>query len=343
MKGRKNADKRGGRLGQYLGVCLVCFGLVLTSKAQAGCAPGQEPFTSCQIEGRNTEVFVCFDDNVATYSYGPIGGSPELFLSETIAQVDFQPWSGLGTAISESVTFYNGDYGYDVGGGFDRPFSEEEMLLGPRRFGWVEVTQSGARIASLRCIPETVSYGFGGGLYDAKLAAGLIWDSYSATWISDRIPLTAAPILIESRQSEAVADCLPASEFRLNGVRMGDPLNKLGKLGSPEATEETTNGGQPIDRMTLVGAHIDLVQDIVVAMSTTSPDWHLPSGLRVGLTRGEVIRILGRVPNGYTATSQTFVAHVCSEHQDADDEWSLLIAFGQDKRVSSISFVSPSH
>jgi hypothetical protein len=102
MKGRKYSDKKGGRLGQYLGVCLVCLGVFLTSKAQAGCAPGQEPFTSCQIEGRDTEVFVCFDDNVATYSYGPIGGSPELFLSETIAQVDFQPWSGLGTAISEA-------------------------------------------------------------------------------------------------------------------------------------------------------------------------------------------------------------------------------------------------
>ena len=157
------------------------------TEVQAGCPQGQEAFTSCQIEGRNTEVFVCFDDQVATYSYGPIGGPPELILSETIEHVDYEPWSGLGTAISESVTFYNGDYAYDVGGGFDLPFSEEEMLLPIRRFGWVEVTESGQRAASLECIPDTVSYGFGGGIYDLKVAAGQTWDSYSFTWVSDLI------------------------------------------------------------------------------------------------------------------------------------------------------------
>jgi hypothetical protein len=78
-------------------------------------------------------------------------------------------------------------------------------------------------------------------------------------------------------------------------------------------------------------------------MSATSSDWRMPSGLRVGLTRGEVIRILGRVPNGYNATSQMLNTHVCSEKRDADDEWSVLIEFGQDKRVNSISFISPSY
>ncbi|AML51073.1 hypothetical protein [Falsihalocynthiibacter arcticus] len=61
------------------------------------------------------------------------------------------------------------------------------------------------------------------------------------------------------------------------------------------------------------------------------------------MTRGEVIRILGRVPNGYTATSDTFATHVCSEKVDADDEWSILIEFGHDKRVQSINFASPSY
>ncbi len=286
---------------------------------------------------------MCFDDQVATYSYGPVGGAAELFLSETIEHVDFEPWSGLGKAISESVTFYNGDYAYDVGGGFDRPFSDEEMLLPIRRFGWVEVTESGERAASLECIPDTVSYGFGGGIHDGKVMAGLTWDSYSFTWVSDLIQPTATSILMENHQYDVVEDCLRASEFSLGGVSMGDPLDTLGKLGSPEMVADPNDVGEKIDRMIFVDAHIDIFRDVVIAMSTTSPDWQMPSGLRVGLTRGEVIRILGRVPNGHTATSQTFHTRVCSEEQDAEDEWSILIEFGQDKRVQSIDFISPSY
>ncbi|MEY8828577.1 hypothetical protein AB9K34_09195 [Sedimentitalea sp. XS_ASV28] len=327
-------------MGQKLRVCLAGYGILLGTMAQADCPAGQEAFTSCQIEGRNTEVFVCFDDHVATYSYGPTGGTPELFLSENIEHVDFKPWSGLGKAISESVTFYNGDYAYDVGGGFDRPFSDEEMAQPIRRFGWVEVTQRGERVVSLECIPDTVSYGFGGGIYDAKVAAGLTWSWDSKTWISELIQPTATPSLMQSQPYNPAEDCLPASEFSLNGVAMGDPLDKLGKLGSPEPVEDPTSSGEKIDRMTLVGMALDIFEDVVIAMSSTSPDWKMPSGLRVGLTRGEVIRILGRVPNGYAATSQTFVSHACMENQDTA-EWSILIEFGQDRRVSGISFARP--
>lgn len=218
-------------MGQNLAVYLVISGAFLVTEVQAGCLQGQESFTSCQIEGRNTEVLVCFDDQIATYSYGPIGGAPELFLSETIEHVDFEPWSGSGKAISESVTFYNNDNGYDVGGGFDRPFSDEEMLLETRRFGWVEVTKSGERAASLECIPETVSYGFGGGIHDAKVAAGLTWDPDSFTWVSNLIQPTATSTLLENRQYQAIEYCLAASEFSLGGVSIGDPLDTL---GSPE-------------------------------------------------------------------------------------------------------------
>ena len=327
------------KFGLYLASCCVLIG----NMAQAGCPAGQEPFTSCQIDGRNTEVFVCFDDQVVTYSYGPVGGTPDLFLSEPVGRVDYEPWSGLGKAISESVTFYNGDFAYDVGGGFDRPFSEEEMREPIRRFGWVEVTQSGEIAASLECIPETVSYGFGGGIHDIKVAAGQSWDSASFTWVSNSIVPPVTPLLLESHLYETVEDCLPPSEFSLNGISMGDPLDTLGKLGSPETVTDPFGSGELIDRMVLVGANIDIFQDKVYGMSTTSPGWDTPAGLRVGLTRGEVIRILGRVPNGYTATSDRYYTNVCSDVRDTEDEWGILIEFGQDKRVGSISFVSPSY
>ena len=311
--------------------------------ALADCPAGQEVFTSCQIEGRGTEVAVCFDDEVVTYRYGPIGSAPDLTLMDTIANVDFEPWSGVGKAISESITFYNGDYAYDVGGGFDRPFSDEEMQQPIRRFGWVEVTQSGEMAAYLQCIPETVIYGFGGGIHDIKVAARQTWDSESLTWISDSIVPTSPPLLMESHLYETVQDCLPASEFSLNGVSMGDPLDTLGKLGSPEMIPDPFGSGELIDRMVLVGANIDIFQDKVYGMSTTSPRWDTPSGLRVGLTRGEVIRILGRVPGGYASTSDRIYTHVCSDVQDAEDAWGILIEFGQDKRVESLSLISPSY
>jgi hypothetical protein len=146
---------------------------------------GQEAFTSCQIVGRNTEVFVCYDDQDATYNYGPIGGPAELVLSDSVETVDFEPWSGAGKAIHEKITFYHGDFSYEVGGGFERPFSEEEMQLDTRRFGWIDVAQNGESVAQLYCIPETVTYGFGGGIYDHKIALGLVWDEYSNTWLPD--------------------------------------------------------------------------------------------------------------------------------------------------------------
>ncbi|WP_417812393.1 hypothetical protein [Thalassospira alkalitolerans] len=62
---------------------------------------------------------------------------------------------------------------------------------------------------------------------------------------------------------------------------MGDPLSALGKLGSPETICDPDGRGEAIDRMTLVGMEIDIFQDAVFAMSTTSPHWEMPSGLRV--------------------------------------------------------------
>ena len=322
------------------GVYLLFAGTFLAAQAHARCPQGQEAFISCQIEGRNTEASVCFDDQVATYRYGPVGGAADLFLSEPVERVDFAPWSGSGVSIFESVTFYNGDYAYNVGGGFDRPFSEEDMQQDPRRFGWIKVTESGEHTASLECIPDTVSYGFGGGVHDIKVAAGQAWDPYSVTWVSDLFQPTASSTLQETRGESAIEYCLLPSEFSLGGVRMGDPLSALGKLGSPETIEDPDGRGEAIDRMALVGMHIDFFQDAVFAMSTTSPHWEMPSGLRVGLTRGEVIRLLGRVPYGYTATSQRFTAYVCSDTPTPDPKWTMVIDFAQDKRVSRIYFVS---
>jgi hypothetical protein len=302
--------------------------------ALADCPVGQEPFTSCQIEGRGTEVHVCFDSQVATYRYGSIGGVPDLVLSETVTHVDYEPWSGLGKAISETVTFYNGDFSYEVGGGFDRAFSEEEMELGPRRFGWIGVAQNGQSLSRLQCIPDTVSYGFGGGIHDIKVAAGLDWDDYSKTWVGDVV--TQAPILFPDDKG----GCLVAPEFMFGGVGMGDRVATLHKLGSPEASGVFLPDGREIDRVTAHGLGIDILNGLVIGMTATDKMWDMPSGLRVGLTRGEVIAILGRVPSGVAPDADIFNALVCSEAPQDFANWYAVIVFGPDKRVESISFVS---
>lgn len=321
-------------MGQKLGICLISCGVLLSTIAQADCPGGQEPFTSCQIEGRNTEVFVCLDDQVVTYSYGPIDGAPDLVLSDTVAHVDFEPWSGLGTAISETVTFYNGDISYEVGGGFDRPFSEEEMELGPRRFGWIDVAQNGQSLSRLECIPDTVGFGWGGGVYDAKVAAGLVWDDYSKTWVGDVVIQT--PIL----SSDDDGGCLAAAEFSFDGVAMGDGTETLGKLGPPEPSGILLPDGREIDQIVSHGMVIDFLNNLVIGMTATDQIWDMPSGLRIGLTRGEVIAILGRVPGGARPDADKFNALVCSEGPQDIANWYAAIAFGPDKRVESISFVS---
>ena len=326
----------------HLGHCfrssLIFLSVFTTTAAQADCPEGQEVFTSCQIEGRNTEVFTCYNDQVATYGYGPIGSAPELFLSEPIETVDFEPWSGLGKAIIESVTFYNDGHSYEVVGGFDRPFSEEEMLAEDWHFGWVEVARNIEKLARLTCVPETVNFGFGGGIFDAMVAAGLTWDDRSKTWVRDQSHPMPTPVLLAQEQNGATEDCLPATEFSLGGVGMGISAQALAKLGAPEDMGKTFVDGRPIDQIAVSGLLIDILEGRVIEAHATSPEWETPAGLRVGLTRGEVVRILGRVPSGALPTADRFTALSCMGDQDDFPLWYAAIAFGQDKRVQSISF-----
>lgn len=177
-------------LGRRANIWVVLLSAVLTTKAQADCPEDQRVFSSCQIEGRNTEVFVCFDNERATYSYGPVDGLPELSLSETIEKLEFEPWSGVTRTTGESVTFHHGNYSYELVGGFERLLPTEDDLdengdydAKIRHYGWLEIALNGDLLLRLGCIPETVSYAFGGGIYDIKVAAGQTWDERSRSWL----------------------------------------------------------------------------------------------------------------------------------------------------------------
>lgn len=146
----------------------------------------------------------------------PDRGLPERVLAETIERVDFAVWNGLGKAITESVTFYYGDCNYEVMGGFDSPFSDKKMALGTRHLGWIDDAKNGQKLSRLECIPDTVSYRFGGRIFDAKVDAGFTWDEPSETWVSERIS-EAGPIMRGEDHNGVLEWCLPASEFVFAG------------------------------------------------------------------------------------------------------------------------------
>lgn len=179
-----------------------------------------------------------------------------------------------------------------------------------------------------------MGYGWGGGIYDVKVADGLVWDEYSKTWVGDVV--TQPSILF----SDEDGGCLVEPEFMLGGVAMGDRVATLHKLGSPEASGLFLPDGREIDCVTALGLDIDILDGLVIGMTATHPMWDMPSGLLVGLTRGVVIAILGRVPSGATPDSDIFNVLVCSEGPQDVANWYAAFAFGPDKRVQSISFVN---
>lgn len=163
---------------------LIGIFFLVATNAQAECAPRQQVFLSCQIEGQTTALEVCFDSSFATYSYGPIGGPAELKLSERLARLGYTPWPGMGRSIWEDVTFTNGDYSYTVFGGFDRMFGDETEEDHPTPlFGGVSVLKGDAEIASLTCDRASVVFGWNGNdIAAAKMNAARELEYHLRSW-----------------------------------------------------------------------------------------------------------------------------------------------------------------
>ena len=160
---------------------------ISTTDARAGCEAGFDPYTICDIKGRDTVLSVCHDTNSVTYSYGAFGKVPELELHETIAEIDYFPWDGP-IAMSGSVTFHNGDYAYEVVSIFEPdPFDGASSAV--THFGWIMVSRDGKLLERLECIPEPARYAYGSGIYENKVAAGFAWNSETKGWLPVAIAL----------------------------------------------------------------------------------------------------------------------------------------------------------
>ncbi|MEP5760034.1 MAG: hypothetical protein ABJ327_12150 [Litoreibacter sp.] len=160
----------------------IMFLIASSGIAYADCGPDQQVFLSCQVEGRDTQLDVCFDAERVTYNYGP-ANSPELVLSELVKTVAYTPWPGAGSTVWEEVAFTNADYIYTTFGAIHRIIpNDPDDEIEVRYSGGVIVMQDDDTIARLYCAPDTVVFLWGEGLSDAKKAVGLTYDHNARTW-----------------------------------------------------------------------------------------------------------------------------------------------------------------
>ena len=147
--------------------------LASAAPAFAACVPADGTVLSCTAGGGSKALDVCIGGTDISYRYGPRGGTPDLTLRAHVAQVEHQPWPGIGRTIWENTTFRNGSYAYEVHGAFDK-FDQTNS-------GGVTVYRDGAEIASVSCDPGSVTLGIWA-VSDAKRALGICWDPGRQAW-----------------------------------------------------------------------------------------------------------------------------------------------------------------
>ena len=162
---------------------LLAAAAALPGAAAADACGPERTFLSCRVEDGRA-LAVRFDGCHARYAFGDFA-APELALERPLGEVGFAPWPGVGRSIWEEATFANGDVRYAVHGGYDRM-----AAAGPggdaAAFGGVEVRRGEAVLARLDCAAGTVAFDAGGGLFEAKSAAGERFDRETRSWVPAR-------------------------------------------------------------------------------------------------------------------------------------------------------------
>lgn len=131
---------------------------------------------SCTLRAGTKSIQVCLNGAQTVYRFGPRGSGPELELTTPTHSVAYHPWPGIGRNIVETVTFENNTYTYQVATGFQRGPDEGEDDI-PPAFGGIIIAKDGAEITSISCDIGSVYWSYGGGLFEAKKALGLCWNS----------------------------------------------------------------------------------------------------------------------------------------------------------------------
>lgn len=146
------------------------------------CGPSETLYLSCTLSNGAKTLEVCHDATTARYAFGAIGQTPELELVRPLAEVNLNPWPGVGRSIWEDVTFENESHRYTVYGAFDRQPDETGAL--PVVRGGVVVQRGVEDLAALSCDPGSVDFPWSTTLFEAKTAAGQCYDLGERRWLT---------------------------------------------------------------------------------------------------------------------------------------------------------------
>ncbi|MEC9199445.1 MAG: hypothetical protein VX974_17720 [Pseudomonadota bacterium] len=145
---------------KFFPLTAAMFGALGTT-AQAGeyCTIDESVMFACTFNGGKKAVEVCdtnywADGDNAAYGFFETGGWIEKEIITDKASLNVTPWSGVGSSIWETVTFYSGDCGYEVWWSVER--SDDAPL-----HGGITVTQSGAALVELSCEESSVQQQLG--------------------------------------------------------------------------------------------------------------------------------------------------------------------------------------
>ena len=142
-----------------------------------GCFGAGEPLFHCTFQGGKKAVDICLQGDVVLYRFGPVSGTAELLLARSVIGVDMTPWSGVGRAIWEEVTFHNNVYSYHISYSVDRIASEEVLPT-----GGLIVAEGDSELADLTCDPGSVGAADFYPVYEAKEVAGQCYSRDDFTW-----------------------------------------------------------------------------------------------------------------------------------------------------------------
>lgn len=160
-----------------------------------------------------------------------------------------------------------------------------------------------------------------------------------------------APLSIGSSESATVLvdgghfDCLPVSKFGLKSIRLWAPENTVsGTLGEPNSI--TFSGGEDdggrYDIKTYHYDHlqIEIVRGKVDRIYTMSNKVAMPSGIRVGYTMDQIIRILGRKPRGWQGAESEFSIVTCPVNGNWVQEDYVTLKFNKNRVLTSVEYAA---
>ena len=140
-------------------------------------------------------------------------------------------------------------------------------------------------------------------------------------------------------------DCLPIADFGLRDVRLWEPEDVAkGKLGEPlritEGSGEDDGGQYTENTYHYADMEISIVRGAVDRIFTDTPHVIVEPGLRVGLSRAEIIGILGREPRDWQSDEGGFSIVTCPENGEWVQEDYVFMRFDEAGILESIEFLA---